>query len=59
MQLVHKGGYCLDYRVRREKAMVHSVSKPARELVRSTFSNQSSSGGNETAEASGEETRVA
>ncbi len=25
-----------DYRVRREKAVVHSGSKPARELVRST-----------------------
>ena len=46
-----------EYRVRREKAVVHSGGKPARELVRSPGSNQSSSRGNETAEASGAESR--
>jgi hypothetical protein len=43
-------------RVRRERAW--SIVKPSRELVRSPGNNQSSGGGNETAEASNAEGRV-
>jgi hypothetical protein len=44
-------------RVRREKAVVHSGSNPPGNWFAPPGSNQSSSGGNETAEASGAESR--
>ena len=44
-------------RVRREKAVVHSGSNPPGNWFAPPGSNQSSSGGNETAEASGAEGR--
>ena len=48
-----------DNRVRREKAVVHSGSNPPGNWFGPPGSNQSSSGGNETAEASGAESRKA
>jgi hypothetical protein len=45
------------YRVRREKAVVHSGNNPPGNWFAPPGSNQSSSGGNETAEASGAEGR--
>jgi hypothetical protein len=47
------------YRVRREKAVVHSGSNPPGNWFAPPGSDQSSSGGNETAEASGAESRKA
>ena len=43
--------------MRREKALVHSGSNPPGNWFAPPGSNQSSSGGNETAEASGAEGR--
>src|SRR5215813_4580570 len=48
-----------DNRVRREKAVVHSGSNPPGNWFAPPGSNQSSGGGNETAEASGAESRKA
>jgi len=45
------------YRVRREKVMVHSGSNPPGNWFAPPGNNQSSGGGNETAEASGAESR--
>jgi hypothetical protein len=45
------------YRVRREKAVIHSGGYPPGNWFAPPGSNQSSSGGNETAEASGAESR--
>ena len=45
------------YRVRREKAVVHSGSNPPGNWFAPPGSNQSSDGGNEIAEASGAESR--
>ena len=44
-------------RVRREKVMVHSGSNPPGNWFAPPGNNQSSGGGNETAEASGAESR--
>ena len=46
-----------DNQVRREKVMVHSGVNPPGNWFAPPGSNQSSNGGNETAEASGAESR--